>query len=193
MKARDYRARAREQLGNSIFGNEWVMALVVCLIADLLLSVASFMFVLVILIAGPLAVGQCMAFTRQAREGKMKIEDLFGGFSENFSGRLLLGLLESIFIFLWSLLFLIPGIVKSYSYSMAFYISMDHPEYDWKQCIDESRRMMNGRKMRLFCLDLSFLGWMIVGILTCGIGLLWVAPYMEAAHTQFYLDAVQEA
>ena len=90
------------------------------------------------------------------------------------------------FIFLWSLLFVIPGIVKMYAYSMAYYIKLDHPDYGWKACIDESRQLMDGHKWEKFVLDLSFLGWIIVGSLCLGVGTLWVTPYMEATNAQFY-------
>jgi sugar phosphate permease len=86
----------------------------------------------------------------------------------------------------WRMSFIIPGIIKSYSYAMSFYIKHDHPEYDWKQCIDESRRMMDGHKWQLFCLDFSFIGWNLLGFLCCGIGLLWVAPYEMASRANFY-------
>ena len=99
---------------------------------------------------------------------------------------LVLYILQFIYIFLWTLLLIIPGIVKSYSYSMAFYIMNDHPEYTATQCLDESRRMMNGHKLDLFCLHLSFIGWIIVSILTCGIGVLWVDPYMQLSQANFY-------
>ena len=66
--------------------------------------------------------------------------------------------------------------------------SYDHPDWDWKQCIDESRRMMNGCKWKLFVLDLSFLGWYILGALCCGIGVLWVDPYRRAARAEFYVE-----
>ncbi|MBO6019888.1 MAG: DUF975 family protein [Clostridia bacterium] len=101
---------------------------------------------------------------------------------------MLLGLLQYIFIFLWSLLFIIPGIVKMYSYSMSYYLAINHPDWDWKQCIDESRRIMDGNKWKLFVLDLSFIGWYIVGMLACGIGVLWVYPYNEAARAEFYQE-----
>ena len=65
-------------------------------------------------------------------------------------------------------------------------IKLDHPDYGWKACIDESRRLMDGHKWEKFVLDLSFLGWIIVGSLCLGIGTLWVTPYMEAANAQFY-------
>ena len=111
---------------------------------------------------------------------------MFKGFSSDFGQNLLIGLMTAIFTALWSLLLIVPGIVKAYSYSMVYYIKADHPEYDWRQCIAESQAMMNGHKMDLFILDLSFIGWMIVGSLCLGVGTLWVSAYMEAARAHFY-------
>ncbi len=97
--------------------------------------------------------------------------------------------LMSIYIFLWCLLLFIPGIIKSYSYCLAPYISMDNDELTAEECINESMKMMNGNKWRLFLLDLSFIGWYLLAIFfTLGIGLLWVVPYHETAHILFYED-----
>ena len=93
---------------------------------------------------------------------------------------LLIGLLES------AAAGIIPGIVKAYAYSMAYYIKLDHPDYGWNACITASRQLMDGHKWEKFVLDLSFLGWIIVGSLCLGVGTLWVTPYMEAANAQFY-------
>ena len=116
----------------------------------------------------------------------MNVADVFRGFPEDFGGTLLLGLLSSLFTFLWGLLLVVPGIVKAYSYSQAFFVKVDRPEYDWRACMDESIRLMDGHKMDLFILDLSFLGWYIVGALCIGVGTLWVYPYHMAARTKFY-------
>ena len=97
--------------------------------------------------------------------------------------------LMSIYVFLWSLLLLIPGIIKGYSYCFAPYINMDNEELTAEECINESMKMMNGNKWRLFLLDLSFIGWYLLAIFfTLGIGLLWVVPYHETAHILFYED-----
>ena len=95
-------------------------------------------------------------------------------------------LLVQIYIMLWTLLFYIPGIVKSYSYAMTPYILLDKPELSATDAITESRKMMNGHKMELFILDLSFIGWILLSLLTCGILFLYVAPYMQAARAEFY-------
>ena len=96
--------------------------------------------------------------------------------------------LMSIYIFLWCLLLFIPGIIKSYSYCFAPYISMDNDELTAEECINESMKMMNGYKMKLFLLDLSFIGWYLLCIVTLGIAILWVVPYHEAARIALYED-----
>ena len=184
----ELRARARQKLGGQIFATNWLMALLSILIASVILSAVSFTGIGPLLLTGPLCFGLVAVFLSLAR-GKENVDlaDLFKGFTDGgFVRLLLLGLLQEIFIFLWSLLFLIPGIVKSYSYSQAIYLAYDHPDWDWKQCIDESRRIMDGNKMKLFVLDLSFIGWYIVGMLACGVGVLWVDPYRQAARAEFY-------
>ena len=86
----------------------------------------------------------------------------------------------------------IPGIIKAYAYSMAYFIKCDHPEYGWRECLDESEKMMNGNKWRFFCLNLSFIGWMIIGILTCGIGFMWSNAYMSTSNAIFYDELKRE-
>lgn len=186
--ASELRARARAQLGGGIFQTQWMLTLVVCFLYDLLLSAAGSLsfFVGTILLAGALEYGLCRVLVSSVRGKSVDINDMFKGFSEDFTNTLLLGLMKSIFLFLWSLLFVIPGIVKSYSYAMSTYIQQDSPNKDWQYCLDESRRVMNGRKWNLFCLDLSFIGWYLVGYLCCGIGILFVIPYHQQARANFY-------
>ena len=184
----ELRAKARQKLGGGIFATNWLLALLAIVIVSAIMSAVSFTGIGVLILTGPLSFGLAAFFLSLAR-GKEQgdLADLFKGFTEGgFVRLLLLGLLEGVFIFLWTLLFIIPGIVKSYSYSQAIYLAHDHPDWDWKQCIDESRRIMNGYKWKLFVLDLSFIGWYIVGMLACGIGVLWVDPYRQAARTEFY-------
>lgn len=142
---------------------------------------------LVLLLSGPLTYGKDRMFLTQARDNEnLVFADLFKGFTEDLGGNILIGLMTALFAFLWSLLFLIPGIVKAYAYSMVFYIKADHPDYDWKMCINESKRLTMGHKGELFILDLSFFGWYFVGALCFGIGIFWVTPYMEATKAHFY-------
>lgn len=184
----EIRARARKALGGNIFATTWLLILVAGLIVNAIMGVVSFTYVGPLILTGPLSYGLIKVILKAVREQDSKVElgDLFKGFTEDFVGNFLTGLLVTLFTFLWSLLFVIPGIVKGYSYSMALYIKTDHPEYTAKQCIDESRKMMNGHKMELFLLQLSFIGWMFVGALCLGVGTLWVNAYMQTATACFY-------
>ena len=189
MDRAELKARARAQLGGGIFQNLWMMGLAVCLLIGLLESAATTILPAIgaLIVIGPLEYGQAYIFLKQARDRQpVQLGDMFRGFQDDFGGTFLIGFLSQLFVALWSLLFLIPGIVKSYAYSMAYYVKLDHPDYGWKACIDESRRLMNGHKWEKFVLDLSFLGWILVGALCLGVGTLWVTPYMAATEAQFY-------
>lgn len=180
---------AKIQLGQNLFGKLWLMAVLVILIQGAILSAASSMVpVASLILTGPLSVGVAFIFLGLAHgRNEVKVEEIFTvGFSAQFGRNLLLGLLTSIFIALWSMLLIVPGIIKAYSYSFASYIANDHPEYTWRQCIDESIKMTNGHKMELFILDLSFIGWYIVGSLCLGVGSLWVSAWHIASIANYY-------
>lgn len=140
----------------------------------------------------PLSFGFTIAFLRFIRGEKDEvINNMFGEF-KNYSRALVVPLLTAVFTFLWLLLFIIPGIIKAYSYAMSCYIAKDHPELDADSCIEESMRMMDGHKMDLFLLDLSFIGWAFLCIFTCGIGFLWLVPYVQTSHAIFYKELKAE-
>ena len=182
------KAKAREDLNFKIFGENWMMALLAYVVFGALIAAANVLpGAGPIILLGPLTYGMNYLFLKVARTKQTAdLGDLFKGFTDDFGGTLLIGLMSSIFTFLWMLLLIVPGIVKSYAYSMAYYIKADHPEYDWKACLDQSQAMMKGHKWEFFVLQLSFLGWIIVGSLCLGIGMLWVSPYMETAKAEFY-------
>lgn len=91
-----------------------------------------------------------------------------------------------VYTYLWMLLLIVPGIIKSISYSMTFFIMKDDPQIGVSEAITKSQRMMDGHKMELFLLQLSFIGWLLLGIITV-IGLFWVIPYMYTAMATFYV------
>ena len=111
---------------------------------------------------------------------------LFSGFGEFFWKALWLKILKALFIFLWSLLFIIPGIIAAYRYAMADYALCENPEMSARDALRESARMMKGNKWRLLCLRLSFLGWHILSLFTLGIGTVFLAPYTGQAEAVFY-------
>ena len=186
----EYRRRAREALDGSIFSAAWLLLLVAGLVVNAILGASSIIFVGPLLLTGPLYAGFAVYTLHLIRRTPRRndLGTLFSGFSTDFTGNLVLGLLQSVYLVLWSLLFVIPGIVKYYAYSMSYYIKADNPTLDANACIDQIQKMMKGHKAELFLLDLSFLGWIIVGALCFGVGTLWVDAYITAAHASFYED-----
>ena len=141
-----------------------------------------------LLLGSALTIGLYYAYINGSITHQYKIEDLFFGFKDGLSNRVILSLLKNVFVFLWSILFIIPGIVKTYSYSLAEYISLQNKDLTWKECIDESRRLMDGHKWEMFMLDLSFIGWKILCVFTFGVGTLFLNPYIQATKVE-YIDA----
>ena len=114
-----------------------------------------------------------------------EVKDAFSGF-DDFWSAFKVTFLVGLYTFLWSLLFIIPGIVKSFSYSMSMYILAENKGKGALKCINESKAMTEGHKMELFVLGLSFLGWFLLCCLTFGIALIWVIPYMSATYANAY-------
>ena len=96
--------------------------------------------------------------------------------------------LKTLYTLLWSMLFLVPGIIASYSYAMTAYILAENPDLSANEAISRSKEMMTGNRWRLFCLQISFSGWDILAALTMGIGNLWMTPYKQAATAAFYRE-----
>lgn len=121
------------------------------------------------------------------RQKEPEIGTLFGYFS-HWRTTAAASLLQGLYVFLWSLLLVIPGIVASYSYAMTRYILAEHPELTASEAIEQSKQMMSGNRFRLFCLQFSFIGWDLLCVLTMGIGNLWLGPYKQAAEAAFYRE-----
>ena len=122
------------------------------------------------------------------RRSEAKIETMFGYFSF-WKTTAVARLLQSVYILLWSLLFIIPGIMAAYSYSMTGYILAENPNMTADEAIARSKQMMDGNRWRLFCLQISFIGWSLLSsLLTFGIGDLWLTPYRQAASAAFYRE-----
>ena len=114
-------------------------------------------------------------------------DDLFSYFSY-WKTTVAAAFLQSIYMFLWTLLLIIPGIVARYSYAMTEYILAENPELSADEAISRSKEMMKGNRIRLFCLEFCFIGWGILCIFTLGIGTLWLIPYEQAARAAFYRE-----
>lgn len=135
--------------------------------------------------------GYCTYLLKQHDRQERDYKDLFSHFN-NYGSALCLSLTEGILIFLWSLLLVFPGIIAGYRYAMAPFIMAENPELTATQAITLSKQMMKGNKGRLFCLELSFIGWALLSALTLGIGELFLVPYTSAARAAFYRSLCDE-
>lgn len=189
----------RNEGANSLNGNWWTAALMM-LVYFLINCAFEFngketyygMYAAgLILIVCPMSYGMVTSFLTVVRGNKLKFSQLFAGFKDY--GRVLgTMLLVGVYTLLWALLLIVPGIVKSYSYALTPYILVDHPELANNAAIEKSMAMMRGHKMKLFLLDLSFIGWWFLCLLTLGIGLLFLTPYVYASRAAFYEDLKAE-
>ena len=187
LKAKDF----RKQAWNSLSGL-WGTMVLINIVLVLITGASGIIPIVNLLISGPLALGATQIYMSVIRKNrKPEIGQLFDGFS-NFTNAFILYILNAILIWLWSLLFIIPGIVKSYSYSMSVYILADNPDISPNDARKKSMQMMKGNKWRLFCLDFSFIGWDLLCIITCGILSFWITPYREAAYAAFYQNLLVE-
>lgn len=148
---------------------------------------------LLFLVMVPLGIGYYQAFKVLFTDGDNKLTAncfrlSFGNYFKNVAAYLLMCL----FIFLWTLLLIIPGIIKALAYSMTPFILKDFPELSVNQAINLSQKMMKGHKFDYFWLGLSFIGWILLGLLTLGIGYIWLIPYMYTSYAAFYEEVKKE-
>ena len=188
---KEIKALARKQLGDRIFDDRWLFMMVAILLVFAVTGVSS---VVMFLTLGPFmfALYRIMVSVRKGKDDKADLNKIFSGFTECFGTSIILSLLEILFIFLWGLLLVIPGVVKAYSYSLSMYLLQEKPDSTWEECHDKSMQLMNGHKWDLFILDLSFIGWYIVGMLCFGIGVFFVAPYHYMARMNFCMEIIEE-
>ena len=198
MLAKDYRLKAWQKMSGK-WGTLAVMMLIFSLImgaVDSLSAVDPYILGSVVSVATLLLLGPfdlSWAYVSQnVQQGKnVEIADLFFGF-KNFVQAFVLELVNGILIFLWSLLLIIPGIIKMFSYSMSFFILNENPQISFSDARKKSIEMMDGYKWRLFCLYFSFIGWILLCILTLGILFFWIGPYMQVAKAEFYANLKAE-
>ncbi|EPR68350.1 DUF975 family protein [Cyclobacterium qasimii] len=145
-----------------------------------------------LIITGPMVLGLSLFSLTIARNQYARLQQIFDGFN-NFGTALGAYLLIIIFVLLWMLLLIIPGIIAGLSYAMTFYIIADDPTIGPLDAIDKSKQMMNGYKMKLFLLFLMFFGMALLCILTLGIGFLWLIPFINVTTAKFYEDIKEGA
>lgn len=181
---------ARESLNN-----KWGIAIGAFLIVNFLIYMVIQLSpiniyvgpIIALILSGPLTLGLAIIFLSISRNQETKLELIFQGFN-NFKTAISAYLLIVLFIFLWTLLFIIPGIIAAISYSMTFYIIADDNTISAQDAIKKSKIIMNGYEWKFFHLGLKFFGWVLLSILTLGIGFIWLIPYMQVSKAKFYDD-----
>ena len=175
------RAVLKSEAKGQIKGNIG-MLLACTLVGGLVISVSS---IISWLVAPAISMGLIMIYIGLTNGNKPHVGDVFNGFSI-FGKAWWLTFLTGFFVMLWSLLFLIPGIVKTFAYSMAPYILAENPEMKAREALRESKRITKGAKMNLFVLQLSFIGWGLLCVITFGIAAIYVGPYMSTTLANAY-------
>lgn len=185
---------AKKQIEGKIF-----TLLAIYIIVFAASSIISFVLgpisgIVTLLIAGPIALAQAFIYLGITKKSRMpKIEDLLIGFKgDNFLRTLIAYIRYEVFVFLWTLLFIIPGIIKSISYSQMFYLMADDEKLEAGAAQRKSMEMMEGHKWEYFVLQLSFIPWHLLGIITLGIAYVWVIPYIETTMAEYHVRLVND-
>lgn len=161
-----------------------VALFLVVLIISLIATAISLLFKYLLL--SPFEYG-CRKFFRKNLDEPAKLSNIVYVFDSHYKNVVKTAFMTDLFIFLWSLLFVIPGIIKSYSYRLVPYIVSENPQISYKDALAESARLMNGNKWKAFVLDLSFIGWDMLSVVTFGIvGLFYVDPYKASTDAALY-------
>ena len=173
---------------------DWAMLapfLIIGIVIIIIVMILAFAFR--IFLCFPLEAGS-MRYFKRAAEGEVNLNHLGYSFNRQRYMDIVKAMLWRAFLnFLWYLLLIIPGIIKSYSYSLVPFLLSDNPNIGYRRAVDLSRQMTRGHKFRIFVLDLSFLGWLILGMLLLVFGVLFVLPYINATKAELYLALRQEA
>lgn len=183
------KSQAKQQIKGKI-GMLFVITLIISLVSGLATAVLSVIPVVgplaaTIIVTPALALSLIRIYLNLTQGATPEVKDAFTGF-DDFWSAFKVTFLVGLYTFLWSLLFVIPGIIKGFSYSMSMYILAENKGKSAKECIRESMEMTEGHKMELFVLGLSFIGWAFVGAITFGIAYIWIIPYMQATYTNAY-------
>ena len=188
MNRAQLKAAANSQIKGKI-GILFVITLIIGLISVAASAILSLIpggsLVVSIIITPAFSLSLIRVYLNVIKGNYPKAEESFSGF-DDFWSAFKVTFLVGLFTFLWSLLFVIPGIIKGYSYSMSTYILAENKGKPALECINESKAMTNGHKMDLFVLGLSFIGWGFLCAITLGIASFWVLPYMQATYANAY-------
>lgn len=159
----------------------------------MVLGSVDFIFgIIVFIIVLPLAYSYNQNYLLFARvNGTKMVKYLFKGYKK-IGRATALPLMLTVFTALWTVLLIVPGVIYALAYSLAYFIAKDYPKMNAYKCIVYSKMMMKGHKMQMFQLWLSFIGWALLGLITCGIALLWIDPYFKTTMAYFYEEIKEE-
>ena len=183
----------------SILRGKWGTAVVITLVTVIIQSMLTasqdelplLYLLLYTFLSLPLNFGITMTYLYLSRGGGFSVENMFSAFNSTYYIKsVVLGLLTTIYVFLWSMLLIVPGIIKAMSYFLAPYILADNPSLSGEQAICQSMKMMEGHKMDLFLMTLGYLGFVLLSACLLLIPLLWVVPYYQTTFARFY-DSVK--
>lgn len=150
-------------------------------------SITTIGMIIAVIVAGPISYGFCTFILNIIRGKDASISDIFAGFNGKiFVKALIIMILTTIVVGIGYMILIVPGIILSIMFSQSYFILVDNNDLSAIDCIKASCEMMKGNKMYFFILMLSFIGWFILGEITCGIGLLWVMPYYNITIGNFY-------
>lgn len=178
--------QSKEQISGNIpilFGCTLIAGIISLILNEIPHEIISFLGIL--LVSPVLGFNLSAIYLNLTHGQKPELGDLFKN-SAMWGKIIILNLLMTLFIFLWTLLLIIPGIIKSYSYSMAYYILIENPDMSAMEALTASKEMMKGHKFELFILGLSFLPWILLCIFTIGIASIYVVPYIQTTLANFY-------
>ena len=190
------RAAARKQL-KGVWGKmalAFFIYLVISIVPQLVFSEHGLVYIsalemtiaiVMLVVSGPFALGWAGFYLKRVRGEEIAIRNIFDGFSR-FLQSFLAMFFFCLFILLWGLLLIVPGIVKGFGYSMVFNILYDNPGMKPLEALKKSQTMMKGYKYKYFVLNMSFIGWFLLGVLTLGIAWLWITPYAYLSFANFY-------
>ena len=194
MTRAELKAKAKEQLKGKV-GKIFLCLLVVFAISAVCGIIPVVGAIAAIIIGPALSIGLYLCYLDMTYGKDPEVSTVFQGFQ--YTGKALwLTILIAVFTFLWSLLCYIPGIVKAISYSMSYLVLAENPNMTAREALDVSKRITNGHKMDIFILGLSFIPWILLVVITCGIAAIYVAPYIELTTINLYhelKDKTQEA
>lgn len=177
--------RQLKQRAKDVLSGNWGVALVSFVLTSVICTVAGSIIPGLggIAISGPMEAGVDSIYMTLQREEEPTVEQLFSGF-DNFLNTFLTGVLQAVFVGLWSILLLVPGIVMGIAYSQSFYILNDQPDMEAMEVLRASKELMDGHKMEYFLLQLSFLPWMLLCVFI--VPLFYVVLYISATNAAYY-------